>query len=296
MRRTPPLAGIVAGVVLVVACSLEGLDDGPSRGGDGGVTDAGTSEAAPPVPDVGCPGCEVLVTGEEKPTEIAILDGRLHWIRDATRGAVVRSDLDGKGLRFEPDFPIANGHDLAGAFNGAAYESVFAIGSDRVLHRYLAFSSCDNAGDTLRASSMGNDLLLARVGELARGDCGSRTPLLPETVVGVAGDPPFAWFTRDNGEIARCDATSAAQCVRTSTVMATGQGVGRTLARDDSRLSWVKESAPVELRSRRKADIGPTAQVEVVATGLREPKTIVPAGADVYWTDAAREILSLIHI
>jgi hypothetical protein len=263
------------------ACSLEGLSGGVrpvDAGPESGAADGSPADAAGD-PDPGpCPGCEVLASGEEHPTEIALLADRLFWLRDATLGHVVGSRSDGGDRRFEEDHAIANPHDLI----ASAREEAYAVASDGTMKRYLVYSTCMNATGVRRLASLGTEFLLVKDNGLYRGDCGGNQLLATESITAVAGDGSFAWYARTTGEIVRCD-VSANGCAASRTVLATGQGAVAAIAHDATRVFWIP-SGSAEIRSRLKSAAGSPGDAETFATGL-QPKALAPTGGEVYWTD-----------
>lgn len=275
-----PAAAIgFASFVSLAACSLSGLSGGATADADGGGgTEAGSDATSDRVEGPACPGCEVIVSGEDHPTEILVVGDKLFWIRSSPSGHVVSSRSDGTSVSFEDDFPIAEGHDLIVSGN-----EPYALSADGEMKRYLSYSTCEDAKGIRRLASFGDAILEAKPAALVRGDCGGSTTLVDESVTAVAGDPPYAWFANAGGSIVRCDASST-QCTASRSVLADGQAEVTTLARDDTRVYWVASGSPPEIRSRLKSSVGTTGPVDVVARST-QPKTLAPAGANVYWTD-----------
>ncbi len=275
-----------AACLAAVGCSLEGLAGG-GRPVDPVVPDASTSADGGLDLEAGtrCPGCEVIVQNEDRPTELVRHGDRLFWIRAVPAGRVVASDLDGRGVTTEADHVVSTPRDLV-----ASAEAAFALSEDGRLFRFLGRSTCEDAMGIRRLAAFGEELLFAKEVTLARGNCGTNTNIVSESVTAVVGDPPYAWYARAGGDIVRCDA-SAGQCSATRSVLATGQGDVTILAQDDTRVYWVATNGGrVEVRARRKGAIGAPDAPELLGTAML-PKTLLPAGDELYWTDLEQGVV-----
>lgn len=277
-----PVAAVAFGIAILGSgapgCSLEGLSGGSSaRDLDAGGSADVENDRSFADDAAACAGCEVLVSGEDRPTEITLVDDRLFWLRATNNGFVVRSRVDGTDLVVERDHPIANPHDLIATVR----QEAFAVSSDATLKRYFSYSTCDDAMGVLRLAVFGEGFLVVKSAGLFRGECGGSTLLVAESITAVDGDAPFAWYARDSGEIVRCEAS--ASCGATRAVLAAGQGPVTTIAHDETRVFWIPAGAP-EIRSRSKSTAGSAGVPEVTATGAH-PQTLAPAGGNVYWTD-----------
>jgi hypothetical protein len=186
----------------------------------------------------------------------------------------VQSDLDGKN----PDFEASSSkvHDLTVSTGG-----VFAITQDGDLHRYHVSSTCAVSGVRRLALFTGSDFLMTNATAILQGDCGGASEVLSETPgpAAIAGDDPYVWYARESGEIVRC---TLATCASTRLVLASGQGPITALVVDALLVFWATSD---ELRARPKDEIGTPGAPITLATGQGLPKTIVPSGGDVYWTN-----------
>jgi hypothetical protein len=225
-----------------------------------------------------------IADGENNPAELALDDDRLIWIRKSVTGQIASSDLDGGSVSVEQKKTIADGHDLSVTSD----ESIFALSSDDVMCRYLAYSTCVAPDGIQRIASYGAALLRVRGASLARGDCGYEQPIITEsaTITAVLGEPPYAWYALADGTIVHCDATSASTCTSSRKVLATGQGAVDTMTQDATRLIWAISDPQPEIHARAKSALGTSGDPVVLARSAR-PKTLATSGADLYWTDPA---------
>lgn len=231
---------------------------------------------------VGCGSCTVVVDDEPTPTELGTLAGRLAWIRSGSGGNVVARDFDGGAIAIGSETPVSFAHDLTIA-EGAAH----AVGDDGVFRRFLDQSSCTDAEGVMRlAAFSGGEMLVLKAKELSRGGCGGHTVILTDELVAVAGDPPYAWYARSNGELSRCDATKGS-CAASAELLVSGQAEVKALAVGTSRVAWLVATANgAELRAASKVALGTNPTPTTVAVLTELPKVLVTDDDRAYWTES----------
>lgn len=243
-------------------CSLLTSLDGTTGGG------SGTTASA----QIGCPGCVTVADGQDQPTELVASGETLYFLRTGTAGGVSKVDLDAGG----PPADLGSGgllHDLV--YDG--YPWAVANGA---LERFEDNSSCPNEpGDVTRLGRYGDKFVVARASSIDHGYCGDAfTTLVTERARAVVGEPPVIWYATQDGDVKRFEEGGQPGTVARS------QGLVETIAVDTTRIFWADTSATAQIKTKYKTDTT-DAEPTVLAKDQKFPKTIVPEGSRLYWTN-----------